>query len=981
MSFKYFLFSFLCCALSYAQREGPYIDSLKQVLKKTQLADSSKCHSYLTLIRHYKRNNVDSCKAYFEKFVTYAKANKSDVAYYYYFKQKAGYFGLFVESGQDASIFINKNLLEALDYAKKMNDPKLTFEVYSRLAQENARLGNGHLALTYAEKAETVSTTHDMWKETAYIYGQYGKIYNLVFDKTELALPYLLKSDSIYESHNFQGYKRGFTLSFIGDVYQSFNDLEKALAYQERAFSIFEISESEYQQKFILSKMAVVENERENYNIAAKYALDARLYYNQNKYPLQEASVSAVLCDIYYNSGQLDKAFDAGEIAINLNRTAKNEAGLIFALLRQANILSKKKNYTESNLLASEAKDLALKMDGYEELKDLYKLLQLNSEKLKAYDLAYEYAQEFNRINDSLVTSQNLIRAKEIEAKYQSEKKEQEIALLKSEKALNTQKQKSERNLFIGGLGLTTIAGIFLFVLYRNRKKTNQKLKELDQFKSKLFANISHEFRTPLTLISGYSQKQLEGRNLSLTEKQELETINKNADRLEDLVNQMLDLAKLESGQLKLRIAKGNLSVLLKALAASFELAASENDIDYTHAIQGLEDVWFDADIIQKIASNLLTNAFKYCDNNGTVIFKAKEDKQAMLMEVVNTTAALSESQVNNIFNRFYQADENKDGVGVGLSLVKELVDLYKGQIQVNQSDGQIIFSVSIPIDENEFNLDEIIKSTQQSKIEELHKSNKIEISPEDRIMLIVDDNDEIRDLIRSIFEKEFTILEAQNGEEGCLKAIEFIPDIIISDVMMPKISGFELTKTLKQDERTSHVPIVLLTAKSDDLNTYKGLEIGADDYVVKPFKTNLLKTRVKNLIRSRQKLQERYSQEIILKPKDIAISNTDELFLGKLQDIIDSNLTESSFNVQEFCNALGLSRMQLHRKLKSLTGLSATEFIRSQRLKLAAEMLKKSDVNISQIGYTVGFNDHSYFTKCFKEHYGCSPSDYLKKL
>ncbi len=981
MSIKYFLVSLFCCALSYAQEGGRGIDSLKQVLKKTQIADSSKCHSYLSIIRYYKRNDVDSCKAYFEKLGTYAKTYNSDLAYYYYFKQKAGYFGLFIESGQDASDFINKNLLEALDYAKKMKDPKLSFKVYSRLAQENARLGNGELALAYAKKAETVSTSHNMWKETAYIYGQFGKIYNLVFDKTELALPYLLKSDSIYESHDFQGYKRGFTLSFIGDVYQSFNDLNKALGYQERAFSIFEASKSEYQQKFILSKMAVVENERENYDLAAKYALDARLYYNQNEYPLQEASVSALLCDIYYSSGQLNKAFAAGDIAINLNRTHKNEAGLIFALLRQANILNEQKKYRESNLLALEAEDLALKMDGYEELKDIYRVLQLNSEKLKAYKLAYEYSQQYKRINDSLVISQNLLRAKEIEAKYQSEKKEKEIILLKSEKELSAQKQKGERNLLIGGLGITTIAGVFLFMLYRNRKKTNQKLKELDQFKSKLFANISHEFRTPLTLISGYSQKQLENRNLNAAEKQELETINKNSDRLEDLVNQMLDLAKLESGQLKLRIAKGNLSVLLKALAASFELVASEENIAYAHAIQGLDDVWFDADVIQKIASNLLTNAFKYCDNNGTVTFKAKEDKQAMLMEVVNTTALLSESQVSNIFNRFYQADDNKDGVGVGLSLVKELVDLYKGQIQVKQSDGRIIFSVSVPIYKNAFETNQIIVSSENTELNKALDSEQIEVSPEDNIMLVVDDNEEIRNFIKSIFQKDFTILEAKDGEEGCLKAIEFIPDIIISDVMMPNVGGLELTQTLKLDERTSHIPIVLLTAKSEDDDKYKGLEIGADDYITKPFKSKLLQTRVNNLISSRQKLQERYSQEIILRPKDIAISNTDEIFLEKLQVVIDSSLIESSFNVQEFSKALGLSRMQLHRKLKGLTGLSATEFIRSQRLKLAVELLKKSDVNISEIGYSVGFNDHSYFTKCFKEQYGCSPSDYLKNL
>ena len=981
MSIKRFIFIFFICSLSFAQKKNINVDSLKRVLNKTQVTDSSKCFIYTTLIKHYKKHNIDSSKIYFKNLFTYAKNNNSDLAYYNYYKLKAGYYGLFIESGQDASNFINKNLLEALAHSKAIKKPKLTFEVYARLTQENARLGNGEDALAYAKKAESISLEYNMWKESAYIYGQFGKIYNLVFNKTELALKYLLKSDSIYESHEFKGYRRGFTLSFIGDVYQSFKDYEKAIAYQEQAFSIFEIAENEYQQKFILSKLAIVENSRGNYDKAIKLALDARSYYKRYKYPMQEAALSVLLIDFYYNNGQLDKALEAGENAINLNRTNKHDAGLMEALVRQSDILRENKNFKSSNELVIEAEALALKMDGYESLVDIYKILQLNSENLGNYKSAYQYANEYQRVKDSLVTRVNILKAKEIEAKYQSEKKAKEIKLLKSEKALIAQKQKSERNLLIAGLGITTISGLFLFLLYRNRKRTNQKLKELDQFKSKLFANISHEFRTPLTLISGYSQKQLENRALNQNERQELETINKNSDRLEGLVNQMLDLAKLESGQLKLRIEQNNLSLLLKSLVASFELAVSKKHLIYTNNIIGLENVWFDVDVIQKITTNLLTNAIKYCDENGTVTFSAKEENKVLLLEVANTTKSLTDTQVKNIFNRFYQADENKDGVGVGLSLVKELIDLCRGTIVVKQRDNRISFCVTIPVDKSVFEPDQIVVLAQRiNEIKNIEEED-IEIAPEDSIMLVVDDNKEIRGFIKSMFQKDFTIVEARDGEEGCFKAIEIVPDIIVSDVMMPNIDGFQLTKTLKQDERTSHIPIILLTAKSDDIDKYEGLDIGADDYVVKPFKTKLLQTRINNLISSRQKLQERYSQEIILKPKDIAISNTDEVFLKKLQVVMDSSLTESSFNVHEFSSALALSRMQLHRKLKGLTGLSATEFIRSQRLKLAVELLKKSDVNISEIGYAVGFNDHSYFTKCFKEQYGCSPSDYLKTL
>ena len=218
------------------------------------------------------------------------------------------------------------------------------------------------------------------------------------------------------------------------------------------------------------------------------------------------------------------------------------------------------------------------------------------------------------------------------------------------------------------------------------------------------------------------------------------------------------------------------------------------------------------------------------------------------------------------------------------------------------------------------------------------------------------------------------------DGEVGVEKAIELVPDIIISDVMMPKLNGFQLSETLKQDERTCHIPIILLTAKTEDADRFIGLETGADDYITKPFKTKALETRVKNLINSRLKLRERYSQELVLKPTDIAISNFDAKFLEKVNSVIDENITEPTFSAEDFSKSVGMSRMQLHRKLKALTGLSATEFVRSQRLKLAADLLKKTDANVSEIGYSVGFNDHSYFTKCFKEMYGCSPTEFISK-
>ncbi len=357
---------------------------------------------------------------------------------------------------------------------------------------------------------------------------------------------------------------------------------------------------------------------------------------------------------------------------------------------------------------------------------------------------------------------------------------------------------------------------------------------------------------------------------------------------------------------------------------------------------------------------------------------------------VKNDSKQFTKEQLDNLFNRFYQIDENEDGMGIGLALVKELVTLSHGTITVkNRRKNCITFIIRLPITKDQFQVNEIIEKSESiliNKTEAVDTSDEVYeiesiINENTPVLLIVDDHEDIRNFIKSSFNNSYQVLEAENGELGFKKAIEFIPDIIISDVVMRKLNGFQLTEKLKQDERTSHIPIVLLTAKVEDADRFLGLETGADDYIIKPFKIKELETRVKNLIHSRLKLRERYSQEIILRPKDIAITNFDEQFLEKIQGVLDLKLTESLFNIEEFSKSVGLSRMQLHRKLKALTGLSATEFIRSQRLKLATDLLKKSGANVSEIGYTVGFNDPSYFAKCFKEAYGCSPSDYASHL
>jgi DNA-binding response OmpR family regulator/two-component sensor histidine kinase len=529
----------------------------------------------------------------------------------------------------------------------------------------------------------------------------------------------------------------------------------------------------------------------------------------------------------------------------------------------------------------------------------------------------------------------------------------------------------------------------------------------LDQVKSNFFANISHEFRTPLSLIAGPIQQQLQKEDITAQERQNLQIAQRNSTRLVTLVDQLLDLSKLESGHFSLKVQQGNLDSFLKSLTGSFDFIAQENEHTYTKqiSVEGTNH-WFDTDALEKIITNLISNAIKYSPSGESISVSATAQNRELQLTIKNSGAQLPQEILSTLFNRFQRADETTAGTGIGLALTKELVTLHKGSITVKSDTDWTTFMVALPLSESVFTTSEkaegvssdyaFAKSNLRDSRPSGERSSKAKPQPtlehplvdevdifskdEKPILLIVDDNEDLRTYVSSLFNESHTIHTAVNGKEGFEKALSEVPDLIITDLMMPEDDGIMLTQNCKTTEATSHIPVLMLTAKAGDKNKLIGLETGADAYLTKPFNTEILKTTVHNLQETRDKLQERFSQEVVLLPKDIATNSTDERFLTNLQEVMDKSLIESDFNTEAFAEAVGMSRMQLHRKLKALTGLSATEFIRGQRLKLAAQMLKKSDINVSQVGYAVGFNNHSYFTKCFKEKYGISPSEYSKK-
>ncbi len=542
--------------------------------------------------------------------------------------------------------------------------------------------------------------------------------------------------------------------------------------------------------------------------------------------------------------------------------------------------------------------------------------------------------------------------------------------------------------------GLLVVIGVFIFYRYlawRLQMKTQlefehkeaERLKKLDEFKNRLFTNISHEFRTPLTLISEPIENQLSKAYITIEDKEELTLVKRNAGRLLNLVNQILDLSKLETGHLKLTVAQDDLELNLKQLVTPFKFKAQKKQIDFTYSIDKTENVWFDKDVIEKIVLNLLSNALKYTPQNGFVRFESLIKNEHVVISVINNGVHYSKEDLQKLFNRYYQADKNNDGAGIGLALVKELAILSHGNIIAHTLNvDEIQFTVTLPIERSYFKSTELGTTTAQTVENEeadtiteesfTIEKDQLESKP---LLLLVEDDDDIRLYVKSILQNYYKVIEATNGKQGVKKAFESIPDVIISDVMMPIEDGISLCNTLKQDEKTSHIPIILLTAKAGDEHEITGLKVGADAYVTKPFNKSKLLVQIENLLNIRAQLQKRYSKDFKL--KDLAVSNTEQQFLEKLYTVLNEFISASDFNAETLSNKLHMSRMQLHRKLKAITGLSTTEFITKERLKLTLPLLKKSDATISEIAYQVGFNSPSYFSTCFKKHYNTSPDEY----
>lgn len=508
------------------------------------------------------------------------------------------------------------------------------------------------------------------------------------------------------------------------------------------------------------------------------------------------------------------------------------------------------------------------------------------------------------------------------------------------------------------------------------------RMHELDEMKIKFFTNVSHEFRTPLTLILTPLEKLLKSSS-DPEERKQFQLIQRNARRLLNLVNQLLDFRKLEVQEVKLNPSEGDIVPFIRELVYSFADVSEKKHISlsFNSTVSTLE-THFDQDKVEKIIFNLLSNAFKFTPDSGKVsvdLALVEENNTSFLeIKVIDTGIGIPADKIERIFERFFQdelpASMVNQGNGIGLSITQEFVRIHGGTIDVTSEVGKgSTFRVLLPVTK----LEHVEPSVElEHRFEELEESMKD--SPAGKpSLLLVEDNEDFRYYLKDNLHKEYHVIEASNGMQGFERAIKNIPDLIVSDIMMPEMDGIQLCKKLKADSTTSHIPVILLTARAAEDQKIEGFGAGANDYITKPFNFEILQSRIKNLIQQRESIQRHFNKHLEIRGSEIQVASQDEKLVKRAIQTVEENLTNKDFSVEELSRLMGMSRVLLYKKILALTGKTPIEFIRVIRLQRAAQLLEKSQFTVSEIAYQVGFNNPKYFAKYFKEEFHSLPSVY----
>lgn len=826
----------------------------------------------------------------------------------------------------------------------------------------------------------------------------------------KLALQYYQRTLEMYQSKNIPWGVAEAMLE-IGLVYKEMNNDSLAIYYLEEAGKIIKPMEDDYTMARIQSAIGEIYLNSRDYKKALDLLLEAEqtITCRDCMFSLLH-TIIIDLGQVYTELQEPSKAYAYFKQSFDIADSANDSQLRASSLICLADWFSERQNTAEAEKLylragenARTSGSLNLQIISKRKLRDFYS-------EVGRFGPAYSYQMELARLEDSLQVRNETNNLARLENLFELENLRMQKEVDRAVADAKIERNVLLRNFFIAGFILMTFLGIYLFISFRRKKQDNkrlaeqkeqiekmsEKMHEVDEMKLEFFTNISHELRTPLTLITGLAEQLITTDTDRENLQNKLKTIHKNAARLHLLVNQILDIRKLDNGSSTIQLVKDDLVNYIAGVISNFNELAGRKEIElvFVSAMNKLI-VNYDFDKLEKILSNLISNAINFCTEKDTVkvsLYTRSGTGLQCILEVEDTGQGIPADQLKFIFQPFYQASNAQGGSGLGLALVRELVRVLNGQIDVESklNKGTRI-TLRLPVETTEENqpVQEVedaaggkapAEKLSSVAIQQPVSERNGEIQDE-RWLLIVEDNQDLQDFITDIMSDEFKILNALDGENGAELAFKHIPDIIICDIMMPGMNGIELCEKLKNTPCTSHIPILMLTAKTDQESMLKSFRTGADDYIIKPFSATILKTRVKNLVDQRRKLMLKFSQQFMIAPAEIVLPDADKLFLEKIIRVIEENMAESTLDIDFLASEMNISRTQLYRKLKALTDLSGNQFIRTIRLKRAAQLLSGNQLSIAEVMQETGFSNYSHFNTCFREQFNKSPKEYSETI
>lgn len=975
------------------------IDSLMNALNNGNLADTSRISILNQLSFEYKRVDVNKSFYY---------ANLADSA-----SSSIG----FSLGRAEALLNIGYYHLRTSQYdvaIVRYSEAQALFKsIDNKVGIANTLLGLGavHNQKTeYNEALEFYQKSLEIWKSLppkkyaeriAAVYNNMGVVYRIQGNYVKAIEHYqnsLILKKEIGDSAGMSD-----TYNNLGVVYRIQHNYDQALENYFKALRIRKNIDYKRGVAMTLNNIGIVYKEMQQYDEALKYFDESLLLRKELNDKRGIAHVYNNMGDVHLRMNNLAISFEFFKNGLDAAREIGYLSTQSYCLMGLGKVLLRQGAYQKAYDYGREALNLAREVGDITTIEEVSRILAETSAALGKFQKAYEYQVLHKVMSDSILNETNTkkIVGLEFEYKYHNEKVEQEKQTIEQRAKLTRQKQVTI--IFIFGFALTLILVIIVLLSFRRKQRdfeiiSNQKkllqdqamrLRELDEIKSRFFTNISHEFRTPLTLILGPVEEMLEQARDSKT-KELLFLIQTNAKNLMGLINQLLDISKVEKGMVRMNFTYSNICMHVANITEMFRNQAENKKIELNFATN-VKDIegYVDKEKLERMLFNLISNAIKNTESGSISIAVAKvDDGKLVEISVSDTGKGIADDKIPYVFDRFYMADDSVvSGSGIGLAYTNELVKLYKGSISVSSAIGVgSKFVLRLPLtlesfseadydleDLNEISLNaDIVEDSVVSQAIQTEKNQ----GQKENTVLLVEDHEELRRFVVSNLSSSYNVIEAENGKVGIELALMHAPDLIITDVMMPEIDGIQLSKTLKTKEETSHIPIIMLTAKASEQSKLEGLETQVDDYLTKPFSMRELAVRIRNILANRQILREKYKQALVVNPSEITTNSVDERFIGKVLEIVEQQMANPEFSVDMLCEAAGVSRSSLHNKLKSLVNQSATEFINTIRVKRAAQLIKQNVGTISEIAYDVGFNNLSYFSKVFKKHMGINPSE-----